>query len=221
MRMLLVTLFVKFRFRMERGMSGGCHRGMWGRSATGHWEEGAKGMSVGILLNGFLSPTPGSGGDCRLCSSPDIRFIFRMTWFCPNNTCFRGRVCRSIVSLFPLPEVLVVKMGTNLSADEINCLIHNGVKLKGVRKDAFCATVVPAAIDRRVNVEIFSKKIRALNVSFHFSTRNRRPVHLWSMLSAQHLKRIRSSKEEHMRRVTYHSILTGNGFGQQILVGCH
>lgn len=121
--------------------------------------------------------------------------IFRMTWFSPNNTCFRGRVRRSIVLLSPFPEDFVVKSGTSLSVEEIlNFLIQNGVKQMGVKNVPVFSTPGRAAIDRCVNVEIFPEKISSLNVSFRFSTRNGRPVRLRSMLSAQHLKKIRSSE---------------------------
>lgn len=120
----------------------------------------------------------------------------RMTWFCPNNTCFRGRVRRSIVLLPPPPDEFVVKVGTSFSDDEMNFMIQNGVKLRGMTNVSVSGNVTSTAIDCRVNVENFPEKADTRNLYFRFSTRNGKPVRLRSMLSAQHLKRIHSLEEE-------------------------
>lgn len=119
-----------------------------------------------------------------------------MTWFCPNNTCFRGRVRRSIVLLPPPPDEFVVKVGTSFSDDEMNFMIQNGVKLRGMTNVSVSGNVTSTAIDCRVNVENFPEKADTRNLYFRFSTRNGKPVRLRSMLSAQHLKRIHSLEEE-------------------------
>lgn len=127
------------------------------------------------------------------------------------------------------PASLPVMIGTHLRDEEVDFLVQNGIILEGFggpnnANEAFVpGTPFPGAsvIDLRINVNTFQEKVVLDAELFRFSTRNGRRVRSRACLSAEHLKRIKSSEEETKRVITEKSVDGGNGWGKQVLIGCH
>lgn len=72
--------------------------------------------------------------------------------------------------------------------------------------------------DLCINVDTFRQRVDIENASHQSSTRNGKAVRLRYSLSTEHLKRIKSSQEETMRKIHCHSLVSGNAWGQQVFV---
>lgn len=142
------------------------------------------------------------------------------TWFCPNNVCLRGKPRHSIIELPLVPNFLPILIGTFLSEGEIEFLSKNQLILQEAVTSVTPGLLAPI-LDLRINVNTFREQVKTDKQEPRFTTQNGRLVQNRGVLSSEHVKRIRSSKEDCMRLISENIVEDGNGWGKQILVGTH
>lgn len=76
--------------------------------------------------------------------------VFRTTWYCPNNICWRGKARRLIVSLPVVLAALPLMHIICLTREEVYFLEQNMIVLHGFEMEKNCNRA--SLIDLRINV---------------------------------------------------------------------
>ena len=151
------------------------------------------------------------GGACDVSGSAHGHQFWNQLWFCPNNICHRARPRKAVENgVPPVPQILDVQIGTNLTVKEIDFLTSKGLDFCG-RPHIAGFSNEGAAL--RIDVNGYPERINIFDSRTLLRSRNGKTIHLRSAITRSHRERIERAEQEEMRVISEEIVTKGNAFG--------
>jgi hypothetical protein len=159
------------------------------------------------------------GVACDVSGSAHGHQFWNRLWFCPNNICHRARPRRAVENgVPPVPQILDVQIGTNLTVEEIDFLTKQGLDFCG-RPHIAGLSNEGAAL--RIDVNSYPERINIADSRTLLRSRNGKTIRLRSTITGSHRERIERAEREEMRVISEETVTEGNAFGKRFCVRTH
>jgi hypothetical protein len=123
-----------------------------------------------------------------------------------------------VSGLPPVPAVLPVQRGTDLTVEEIEFLTSKGIDFEGqpaVRRES------PHTSSLRIDLKSYPEKIDLGNLTQHLLSQNGKNIWQRSFITGKHLKRIERTEKQVMRVISEQTVSNGNAFGKHFRIWSH
>ncbi|KAL3681543.1 hypothetical protein R1sor_024499 [Riccia sorocarpa] len=174
---------------------------------------------AGLTVRGFGTIAPSFVGFTRFQGTERQNQF----WFCPKYVCVKSQGSPSCkLQMPPVPEVMPVITGTNLSQAEVDFLGAKGFVLVHRLPQAVPNIVGrPSIVDIRINVDTYPQKVQSVPLDFRYNARGTKGCRRKTTPSKECNKRVQSALTSVMMLNGTWDIHEGNGCRKMFRVSTH
>jgi hypothetical protein len=152
------------------------------------------------------------GVACQVMGLAHGHAFWNLLWFFPNNMCHCAHPRKAVNSgVLPIPLILELQLGTNLTIQEIDFLMHKGLDFVGC---PHITGLSPEGAALQIDVNSYPKRISIANLTTRLQSRNDKKIRQRSVITGNHCKRIVRSEREEIRVISEETIIERNAFGK-------
>jgi hypothetical protein len=172
--------------------------------------------NLGYRTNGKLGVI---GIAYKMMGSSHGHAFWYLVWFCPNNICHHACPRKAVnSSVPPVPLILEVQLGTNLTVKEIAFLTHKGLDFVG---RPHIAGLSPQGAAPLIDVNIYPESINIADLTTCLRSRNTKAIGQKNVIIVNHCKRIKRAEQEELRIISDETVTKENAFGKRFCVCTH